>query len=146
YYPPIPPVSGACPTPLQRSLTAQLEYQATPDSAMQLIGFLEQVQTQLDAELKALPLPEQKATQGPIDDLRKRVAALPHGDAPRPQPLPAATQPQPAIPRTLTIRQPLPNLQQPLPAIQQPLPTIPRIRLTGTLPPAGSAVRGPIEV
>jgi hypothetical protein len=72
----------------QRALKEQLVYQATPDSALRLIGFLEQVQTQLDAELKALPPPEQKATQDSVDALRKRVASLPRGDAPPATPRP----------------------------------------------------------
>ena len=74
----------------QRALKEQLAYQATPDSALQLIGLLEQMQTQLDAELKALPPLEQKATQGPVDALRKRVEALPRREDP-PPPQPATT-------------------------------------------------------
>jgi hypothetical protein len=77
---------------LQRALTGQLAYEATPQAALQLIGFLEQQQTQLDAELKALPPQEQKAAQGPIDALRPRVAALPPCDVPLPRP-------QPVVPR-----------------------------------------------
>jgi hypothetical protein len=62
---------------LQRALKEQLAYEATPEAALQLIGFLERLQTDLDAELKALPPQEQKAAQGPIGALRPRVAALP---------------------------------------------------------------------
>jgi hypothetical protein len=90
YYPPglIPfPVGtdhgGDGKSPLQRALTGQLAYEATPDAVLQLIGFLEQMQTELDAQLKALPPQEKKAAQGPIDALREKVAALPRGDAPR---------------------------------------------------------------
>ena len=79
-------------SPLQRGLARQLAYEATPQAALQLIGFLEQQQTQLDAELKALPPQEKKAAQGPIDALRPRLAALSRGDAPPPQP-------QPVVPR-----------------------------------------------
>ena len=62
---------------LQRALKGQLAYEATPEAALQLIGFLEHLQTDLDAELKALPPQEQKAAQGPVDALRPRLAALP---------------------------------------------------------------------
>ena len=55
-----------------------------------MIGFLEQMQTQLDAEMKALPPQEQKAAQGPIDALQPRVAALSRRDVPLP--------PQPVVP------------------------------------------------
>jgi hypothetical protein len=75
-------------SPLQRALGRQLASEATPAAALQLIGFLEQVQTQLDAELKALPPQEKKAAQGPVDALRPRVAALSRGDVPPPQPQP----------------------------------------------------------
>jgi hypothetical protein len=80
-------------SPLQNALTGQLAYEATPQAAMQLIGFLEQQQTQLDAELKALPPQEQKAVQGPVDALRPRLAALPQPAVPPP------AQPQPVVPR-----------------------------------------------
>lgn len=95
YFPPgfLPPSIGTdngCygASALQTSLTGQLAYEATPQAALQLIDFLEQQQTQLDAELKALPPQEKKAARGPIDALRPRLAALPRGDAPaRPQPV-----------------------------------------------------------
>ena len=77
---------------LQRALQRQLAREATPAAALQMIGFLEHQQTQLDAELKALSPEEQKAAQGPIDALRPRVAALPRGDVPPPRP-------QPVVPR-----------------------------------------------
>jgi hypothetical protein len=68
-----------------------------------MIGFLEQMQSQLDAELKALPAQEKKAAQGPIDALRQRVAALAPGDVPPAPPQPVARQqmsfPAPAIPQ-----------------------------------------------
>ncbi|HEV3078449.1 MAG TPA: hypothetical protein VGY66_01675 [Gemmataceae bacterium] len=110
YFPPgfvPPPVAtdngwyGA--SPLQNALTGQLAYEATPQAAMQLIGFLEQQQTQLDAELKALPPQEQKAVQGPVDALRPRLAALPQPAVPpAPQPQPVVTPParlQAVVPR-----------------------------------------------
>ncbi|HMC65052.1 MAG TPA: Tudor-knot domain-containing protein [Gemmataceae bacterium] len=76
-------------SPLQRALTGQLAYEATPQAALQLIGFLEQQQTELDAQLKALPPKEKKAAQGPIDALRPRLAALSRSDVrpPRSQPV-----------------------------------------------------------
>ena len=73
---------------LQRALKWQLAHEATPEAALQLIGFLEQMQTQLDAELKALPPQEKKAAQGPVDALRPRLAALPRRDVPPPRPEP----------------------------------------------------------
>jgi hypothetical protein len=95
FYPPgfIPPpiapgYGGDGASPLQRALGRQLAVEATPQAALQLIGFLEQVQTQLDAELKRLPPQEQQAAQGPIDALRPRVAALAGGDVPPPRPQP----------------------------------------------------------
>ena len=75
-------------TPLQRALSGQLVYEATPQAAMQMIGFLERIQTDLDAELKALPPQEKKAAQGPIDALRPRLAALFPTDVPATQPVP----------------------------------------------------------
>jgi hypothetical protein len=99
YYPPdcipysIAPVNGGdAASPLQRALTRQLAYQATPQSALQLIGLLEQFQTELDAELKALPAQEKNAVQAPVDDLRKRVAALPRSDVPPPRTEPVMPQ------------------------------------------------------
>jgi hypothetical protein len=110
YFPPgfvPPPVAtdngwyGA--SPLEKALTGQLAYEATPQAAMQLIGFLEQQQTQLDAELKALPPQEQRAVQGPVDALRPRLAALPQPAVPPPpQPQPVVTPPprlQAVVPR-----------------------------------------------
>jgi hypothetical protein len=84
---------------LQRTLKGQLAYEATPESAMQLIGFLEQVQTELDTELKALPPQEKKEAQGPIDALRPRVAALARGEVPAPRPQPVVpVRPLPGSP------------------------------------------------
>jgi hypothetical protein len=105
YFPPgfLPPSLGSgCYTisPLQRAFTGQLAYEATPQAALQMIGFLEQQQTDLDAALKALAPQEKKAAQGPIDDLRARVAALPHDNAPPP------LQPQPAAPRLSALAAP----------------------------------------
>jgi hypothetical protein len=83
---------------LQRALSGQLAYEATPQAALQLIGFLEQQQAQLDAELKALPPQEKKAAQGTVDALRPRLAAL-HRDVPAPKPqLLALTRPLPVGP------------------------------------------------
>jgi hypothetical protein len=95
---------------LQRVLTGQLALEATPEAALQLIGFLEEKQTELDAQLKALPPQEKKAAQGFIDDLRPRLAALPHGDVSRPRP-------QPVV---------LPQIRSPAPAIrhQPPVPPV----------------------
>src|SRR5262249_42039922 len=83
-------------SPLQRALAGQLAYEATPQAALQLIGFLEQQQTQLDAALKALPPQEKKAVQAAVDALRPRLAALPRSDDPpaRPQPVAQANQKQ----------------------------------------------------
>ncbi len=75
-----------CASPLQRALKEQLADAATPEAAQQLITFLERVQTQLDAELKALPPQEKKAAQDPVDALRRRVEALPRPEVPPPQP------------------------------------------------------------
>lgn len=103
YYPPgFIPISVGTGIPgdvesyLQRDLSRQLACEATPEAALQMIGFLEQMQTQLDAQLKALPPQEKKAVQGPIDALRPRLAALPHSDVPAPGPQPIA--PPPAVP------------------------------------------------
>src|SRR5262249_26098587 len=74
---------------LQRALQRQLADEATPEAALQLIGFLELVQTDLDAELKALPPQEQKEAQAPIDALGRGVAAVPRSDVPPPRPHPA---------------------------------------------------------
>jgi hypothetical protein len=60
-----------------------------------MIGFLEQVQTDLDKELKALQPKEQEAAQGPVDALRPRIQALPRVDAPA---APAPVAPAPAMP------------------------------------------------
>jgi hypothetical protein len=110
YYPPgfIPrPIAidnrGDGESSLQRALKRQLANEATPEAALQLIGFLEQVQTELDAQLKALPPQEKKAAQGPIDALRPRVAALARCGAPPPRPQPVVPRqvrlPAPAVPR-----------------------------------------------
>jgi hypothetical protein len=85
--------NGSGGSPLQNALGRQLAYEATPQAAMQLIGSLEQMQTELDAELKALPPQEKKAAQGPVDALRPRVAALAGGDVPPPPPQPVAPVP-----------------------------------------------------
>jgi hypothetical protein len=124
YYPPgFIPISigtgfgGDVGSPLQRDLSRQLACEATPEAAMQMIGFLEQMQSQLDAQLKALPPQEQKAAQGPIDALRPRLAALPHSDAPPVQPQPVGT------PAVVT-----PQFNFPAPAVQQlSMPLVPSL-------------------
>jgi hypothetical protein len=75
-FPVAPGHGGYGASPLQRSLTGQLAYEATPEAALNMIGFLEQLQTDLDKELKALPAQEKKAAEGPVDALRPRVAAV----------------------------------------------------------------------
>ena len=81
YFPPgfLPPYAygGGGASSLQRALSGQLAYEAIPQAALELIGFLEQQQTQLDAELKALPPQEKKAAQGPIDALRRLCPRIP---------------------------------------------------------------------
>jgi hypothetical protein len=111
YFPPgfipasIPTDGGDADSFLQRALKEQLADAATPEAALQLIGFMELVQTQLDAELKALPPQEQKEAQGPIDALRAREAALARGDVPPPPPQPVVPDPvrfpAPAVPQQL---------------------------------------------
>jgi hypothetical protein len=93
---------------LQRALKRQLADEATPEAALQLIGFLEHLQTELDAELKALPPQEQKAVQGPLDALRPRVAALPRCDVPPPRP-------QPVVPRQVRFPAQTVPQQRPMP-------------------------------
>jgi hypothetical protein len=73
---------------LQRALTGQLAYAATPQAHLQLIGYLERMQSELDAELKKLAPKEQEAAQRPIDALRPRLAALAGTNVPPPQPQP----------------------------------------------------------
>jgi hypothetical protein len=106
-FPIAPDCIGNGESSLQRALTVQLATAATPQAALHLIGFLEQQQTQLDAELKALPPPEKKAAQGPVDALRPRVAALARGEAASPRPQPVVTRqvsfPAPAVPQQLSM-------------------------------------------
>jgi len=93
---------------LQNALGFQLAYEATPQAALQLIGYLEKMQTDLDAELKALAPQEKKAVEGVVDALRPKLAALPHSDVaigqpqqifPRPNGVPSPAVPnQPATP------------------------------------------------
>jgi hypothetical protein len=101
-------IGGYGESSLQRALGRQLAREATPEAALQMIGFLEQMQTELDAQLKALPPQEKKAVQGPIDALRPRVAALARSDvAPsRPQPVvpPQVSFPAQAVPQQLPMR------------------------------------------
>jgi hypothetical protein len=104
YFPPgfLPPAIGTdngCygVSPLQKALTGQLAFEATPQAALQLIDFLEQQQTQLDAELKKLPPQEKKAAQGPVDALRPRVAALAGSHVPPPTAPPKAPVAAPQV-------------------------------------------------
>jgi RNA binding activity-knot of a chromodomain len=119
YYPPgFIPVSfpidngGYGESSLQHALGRQLAFEATPQAAMQMIGFLEQMQTELDTQLKALPPQEKKAAQGPIDALRPRVEALARSDVapPRPQPV---LPPQVSFPAQ-AVRQRLPMPLNPI--------------------------------
>jgi hypothetical protein len=121
YYPPnfIPistgtDIGGDCASSLQRALKEQLAFEATPQAALQMIGFLEQMQTELEAELKALAPKEKKAAEGPIDALRPRLAALPHSDVPPPRPQPAVTPPvvtqQVSLPAKAVPQLPMPPL------------------------------------
>jgi hypothetical protein len=133
YFPPgfIPPpiaTDYGCygPSSLQRALTGQLAYEATPQAALQLIDFLEQQQTQLEVELKALPPQEKKAAQGPIDALRQRVAALPRGDVPPRAvslkvPVAGPVAASPNAPVALSVA--APQVSFPAPAVPQQLPT-----------------------
>jgi len=103
---PIAPGHGGYGTSsLQRALTGQLAYEATPEAALNMIGFLEQLQTDLDKELKALPPKEKKAAEGPVDALRPRVAALAGRDVPPPPPqlvaAPPVQVPAPAVPQQI---------------------------------------------
>ncbi len=100
-FPVAPPYGSEGATCLQQALTGQLAFEATPQSALQLIGFLEQQQTELEAELKALPPKEKKAAEGPMDDLRSRVAALPRAAVPSPQPL--AMPPNPSAGKQIEV-------------------------------------------
>jgi hypothetical protein len=88
---------GDIASPLQRALSGQLAYEATPQSALQLIGYLEQQQTQLDAELKALPPQEKKVVEDAIDALRPRLATLHRGNISPPKAV-ALPSPVPAAP------------------------------------------------
>jgi RNA binding activity-knot of a chromodomain len=110
--PPIPPGYGGAPaSPLQRALGRELAAEATPAWAMQMIGALEQEQTQLDAELKALPPQEQKAAREPMDALRPRLAALPQSDVALPVSQPVvpgpALQAVPSAPALATAKAPV---------------------------------------
>ena len=100
-------------SPLQKALTGQLAYEATPQAALQLIDFLEKQQTELDKDLKALAPQEKKAAQGPIDALRPRLAALSPGD-----------NPPPAVPLKAPVAEPVaaPQVRFPVQAVSQQLP------------------------
>src|SRR6266849_4405370 len=120
YYPPgFIPVSfpidngGYGESSLQRALGRQLACEATPEAALQMIGFLEQMQTELDAQLKALPPQEKRTVQGPIDALRPRVAALARSDV-------APPRPQPVVPPQVSF----PHVSFPAQAVPQPLPML----------------------
>jgi hypothetical protein len=122
-------IGGYGESPLQHALACQLASEATPEAAMQMIGFLEQMQTELDAQLKALPPQEKKAVQGPVDALRPRVAALAGSDvAPPRQPRLAALSQSDVAP---------PQLQ----------PLVTRLLLQGGPPaPAPAGAKAGIEV
>jgi hypothetical protein len=105
-------IGGYGESPLQRALACQLASEATPQAALQMIGFLEQMQTELDAQLKALPPQEKKAVQGPIDALRPRVAALALSNI-------APPPPQPVVPPQLSF--PAPALPQQFPMALNPI-------------------------
>jgi hypothetical protein len=129
YYPPgfIPisvgtGIGGDAESSLQRALACQLASEATPQAALQLIGFLEQMQTELDAQLKALPPQEQKAAQGPVDALRPRLDALPRVDVPPPPPQPAVPPPVPPVVP--------PQVKFPAPAVPQQF-SIPLVPIAG---------------
>jgi len=116
YFPPgIIPVSfpidngGYGESSLQRALGRQLACEATPEAALQMIGFLEQMQTELDAQLKALPPQEKKAAQGPVDALRPKLAALARSDV-------APPRPQPVVPRSVGVPAPAVPRQPPTPS------------------------------
>ena len=133
YFPPgfIPPSIGGnngwdCASSLQKALTGQLAYEATPQAALQLIDFLEKQQTELDKELKALPPQEKKAAQGPVDALRPRLAALSRSDVPPPAVAPKAPVAGPvAAPPKAPVAELVaaPQVRFPAPAVPQKLPT-----------------------
>src|SRR5262249_49366071 len=102
---------------LQKALKWQLAHEATPQAALQLIGYLEQLQTELDAELKALPPPGKKGAQDLLDALRPRVAALPRSAVPPPRPQPVV---QPEAPVAGPVA--APQVTFPAPAVSQQLP------------------------
>jgi hypothetical protein len=102
-------VPGFGESTLQKNLQRQLAYEATPEAAQQLIGFLEQVQTDLNAELKALPPAEKKAAEGPVEALQQRVAALPQSAVPPMPPQPVVFPNAPAVfPSTPAVRPSVP--------------------------------------
>jgi hypothetical protein len=119
-FPIAPDHGGYGQSPLQRALTGQLAWEATPQVALQMIGFLEQQQTELDAELKALPPQEQQVIQGPIDALRPRVAAL--QPAP-PVAGPVAVSPAAPVAAPVAIAQIPPQTVPQLPTPQNPVAT-----------------------
>jgi hypothetical protein len=106
-------------SPLQKALTGQLAFEATPQAALQLIDFLEKQQTELDKELKALPPQEKKAAEGPVDALRPRLAALSRSDVPPPAAPPKAPLAEPvAAPQVRFPAQAVPQqLTMPLDAV-----------------------------
>src|SRR4051794_10298503 len=116
FIPPAGGFGGDGQSSLQRALKAQLAFEATPEAALQLIGLLEQMETELDAELKALTPQEKAAAQGPVDALRPRLAALPRPDAPPPRPQPVMPRPvgvaAPAVAQQPTVPSESAALQQ----------------------------------
>ena len=114
---------------LQHALGRQLAFEATPQAALQMIGFLEQMQTELDAQLKALPPQEKKAAQGPVDAMRPRVAALAGSDVAPPK--------QPKLAALSQSDVPPPQLQ----------PLVTRVLLQGGPPaPAPAGAKAAVEV
>jgi hypothetical protein len=116
YFPPdFIPLNNGCDvaSPLQKALTGQLAFESTPQAALQLIDFLEQQQTALDKELKALAPQEKKAAEGPVDALRPRLAALARSDLP-----------PPAVPPKAPVAGPVagPQVRFPAQAVPQQLP------------------------
>jgi len=85
---------------LQQALSDVLASEATPAAAMQMISLLEQLQTDLEAQLKALPPQEKKIAEGPVDALETRLVALTRSNrvSPPAQPVGAERRPQPARP------------------------------------------------
>jgi hypothetical protein len=83
-------IGGGGESSLVSGLSYQMASEANLESAMQMIGLLEQLQVELDAKLKALPPQEKKVAEGPIDALRPRLVALTRSKGSSPPPRPVA--------------------------------------------------------